>query len=216
LGRIDNQVKVSGFRIELGEVEIAMQQDPGVTAAVAIVREDLPGQKVLVGYFVAADGEDSTQIGLDLRRRLKEQLPDFMVPNSLVAVDAMPLTHNGKVDRKALPQPHAARLDELAATYVAPRNPIEQQIADLWAQVLNLPQVGIYDNFFELGGYSLLGIQVVSRLRQALQVELLMSTLFQLPTVAALAERIETLRWASQGAATAQSDLADDDEEGEL
>jgi amino acid adenylation domain-containing protein len=215
LGRIDNQVKVSGFRIELGEVEIAMQQYPSVTEAVAIAREDLPGQKVLVGYFVTAAGEDPTQIGLDLRRWLKQQLPDFMVPNSLVAVDAMPLTHNGKVDRKALPQPHAARL-ELAATYVAPRSPIEQQIADLWAQVLNLPQVGIHDNFFELGGYSLLGIQVVSRLRQALQVEILMANLFQLPTVAALAERIETLRWASQGAATAQSDLADDDEEGEL
>ncbi len=215
LGRIDNQVKVSGFRIELGEVEIAMQQYPGVTEAVAIARADLPGQKVLVGYFVAAAGEDPTQIGLDLRRWLKQQLPDFMVPNSLVAVDAMPLTHNGKVDRQALPQPNVARL-ELATTYVAPRNPIEQQIADLWAQVLNLPQVGIYDNFFELGGYSLLGIQVVSRLRQALQVEILMSNLFQLPTVAALAERIETLRWANQAAANAQSDLADDDEEGEL
>jgi amino acid adenylation domain-containing protein len=215
LGRIDNQVKVSGFRIELGEVEIAMQQYPGVTEAVAIVREDLPGQKVLVGYFVAATGEDPNQISLDLRRWLKQQLPDFMVPNSLISVDAMPLTHNGKVDRKALPQPHAARL-ELTVTYVAPRSPIEQQIADLWAQVLNLPQVGIYDNFFELGGYSLLGIQVVSRLRQAFQVEILMSNLFQLPTVAALAERIETLRWANQAAATAQSDLADDDEEGEL
>jgi amino acid adenylation domain-containing protein len=215
LGRIDNQVKVSGFRIELGEVEIAMQQYPGVTEAVAIVREDLPGQKVLVGYFVAAAGEDPNQIGLDLRRCLKQQLPDFMVPNSLLAVDAMPLTHNGKVDRKALPRPNAARL-ELAATYVAPRSPIEQQIADFWAQVLNLPQVGIYENFFELGGYSLLGIQVVSRLRQTFQVEILMSNLFQLPTVAALAERIETLRWANQAAATAQSDLADDDEEGEL
>ncbi len=214
LGRIDNQVKVSGFRIELGEVEIAMQQYPDVTEAMAIVREDLPGQKVLVGYFVAAEG-DSTQIGLDLRRWLKQQLPDFMVPTSLVAVAAMPLNHNGKVDRQALPQPQIDRL-ELAATYIAPRNAIEQQIADLWAQVLNLPQVGIYDNFFELGGYSLLGIQVVSRLRQTLQVEILMSNLFQLPTVAALAERIETLQWMNQAAHMAQSDLADDDEEGEL
>ncbi len=214
-GRIDNQVKVSGFRIELGEIEIALQQCPGIKEAVAIVRSDLPGQKTLVGYFVPAEGEDATQLSLDLRRYLQEQLPDFMVPNTLVSIPSMPLTANGKVDRQALPQPHQARLERLA-TYVAPRTPIEQQIADLWAQVLNLPRVGIDDNFFELGGYSLLGIQVVSRLRQVFQVEILMSTLFQLPTIAALAERVETLLWANQGVAAAHGDLADDDEEGEL
>ncbi|ACC84846.1 non-ribosomal peptide synthetase [Nostoc punctiforme] len=215
LGRIDNQVKVSGFRIELGEIEIALLQYPAVKEAVVIVREDAPGEKVLVGYFVAETGQDSPQIISELRRFLKQQLPEYMVPKIFMALEALPLNANGKVDRRALPKPDSLR-PELEANYVAPRTPIEQQIADIWTQVLNVRQVGIYDNFFELGGYSLLGIQVVSRLRQALQVEILMSNLFELPTVADLAERVETLRWATQGVQAADSETADDYEEGEL
>ncbi|BAY30102.1 amino acid adenylation domain-containing protein [Nostoc carneum NIES-2107] len=215
LGRIDNQVKVSGFRIELGEIEIALLQSPLVKEAVVIVREDSPGEKLLVGYFVAETNEDSSQIISELRRFLKQQLPEYMVPKIFVALEALPLNANGKVDRRALPKPDAYS-PELEANYVAPRTPIEQQIADIWTQVLNVKQVGIYDNFFELGGYSLLGIQVISRLRQALQVEILMSNLFELPTVADLAERVETLRWATQGIQAAESHSADDYEEGEL
>ncbi|MBD2166912.1 amino acid adenylation domain-containing protein [Calothrix membranacea FACHB-236] len=215
LGRIDNQVKVSGFRIELGEIEIALLQSPLVKEAVVIVREDSPGEKLLVGYFVAETNEDSSQIISELRRFLKQQLPEYMVPKIFVALEALPLNANGKVDRRALPKPDAYS-PELEANYVAPRTPIEQQIADIWTQVLNVKQVGIYDNFFELGGYSLLGIQVISRLRQALQVEILMSNLFELPTVADLAERVETLRWATQGIQAAENDSADDYEEGEL
>ncbi|MBD2339549.1 amino acid adenylation domain-containing protein [Calothrix sp. FACHB-156] len=215
LGRIDNQVKVSGFRIELGEIEIALLQSPLVKEAVVIVREDSPGEKVLVGYFVAETNEDSLQIISELRRFLKQHLPEYMVPKIFVALEALPLNANGKVDRRALPKPEAYS-PELEANYVAPRTPIEQQIADIWTQVLNVKRVGIYDNFFELGGYSLLGIQVVSRLRQALQVEILMSNLFELPTVADLAERVETLRWATQGIQAAESHSADDYEEGEL
>ncbi|MEH1765141.1 MAG: amino acid adenylation domain-containing protein [Nostoc sp.] len=215
LGRIDYQVKLRGFRIELGEIETALLQHSEVKEAVVIVREDTPNETSLVGYIVAETGQDSLQVISQLRRFLKQQLPDFMVPTIFMALKAMPLTPNGKVDRKALPKPDASR-PELEANYVAPRTPIEQQIADIWTQVLNVRQVGIYDNFFELGGYSLLGIQVVSRLRQALQAEILMSNLFELPTVAELAERVETLRWATQGIQAADSETADDYEEGEL
>lgn len=215
LGRIDYQVKLRGFRIELGEIETALLQHPVVKEAVVIIREDTPNENSLVGYIVAETGEDSLQVILQLRRFLKQQLPDFIVPTIFMALEAMPLTPNGKVDRKALPEPDASR-PELEANYVAPRTPIEQEIADIWTQVLNLKRVGIYDNFFELGGYSLLAIQVVSRVRQALQVEILMSNLFELPTVADLAERVETLRWATQDVQAAESETADDYEEGEL
>jgi len=215
LGRIDYQVKLRGFRIELGEIETALLQHPVVKEAVVIIREDTPNENSLVGYIVAETGEDSLQVILQLRQFLKQQLPDFMVPTIFMALEAMPLTPNGKVDRKALPEPDASR-PELEANYVAPRTPIEQEIADIWTQVLNLKRVGIYDNFFELGGYSLLAIQVVSRVRQALQVEILMSNLFELPTVADLAERVETLRWATQDVQAAESETADDYEEGEL
>ncbi|MEH1778655.1 MAG: amino acid adenylation domain-containing protein [Nostoc sp.] len=215
LGRIDYQVKLRGFRIELGEIETALLQHSEVKEAVVIIREDTPNENSLVGYIVAETGQDSLQVISQLRRFLKQQLPDFMVPTIFMALEAMPLTPNGKVDRKALPKPDASR-PELEANYIAPRTPIEQQIADIWTQVLNVKQVGIYDNFFELGGYSLLGIQVVSRVRQALQAEILMSNLFELPTVADLAERVETLRWATQGVHAAESETADDYEEGEL
>lgn len=215
LGRIDYQIKLRGLRIELGEIETALLQHPGVKEGVVIVREDTSNENNLVGYIVAETGQDSLQMISQLRRFLKQQLPDFMVPTIFMALEAMPLTPNGKVDRKALPEPDASR-PELEANYVAPRTPIEQQIADIWMQVLNVKRVGIYDNFFELGGYSLVGIQVVSRVRQALQVEILMSNLFELPTVADLAERVETLRWATQGIQAAESETADDYEEGEL
>ena len=215
LGRIDYQIKLRGFRIELGEIETALLQHPGVKEGVVIVREDTSNENNLVGYIVAETGQDSLQVISQLRRFLKQQLPDFMVPTIFIALEAMPLTPNGKVDRKALPEPDASR-PELEANYVAPRTPIEQQIADIWMQVLNVKRVGIYDNFFELGGYSLVGIQVVSRVRQALQVEILMSNLFELPTVADLAERVETLRWATQGIQAAEGETADDYEEGEL
>ncbi|MEH2398834.1 MAG: amino acid adenylation domain-containing protein [Nostoc sp.] len=215
LGRIDYQIKLRGFRIELGEIETVLLQHPGVKEGVVIVREDTSNENNLVGYIVAETGQDSLQVISQLRRFLKQQLPDFMVPTIFMALEAMPLTPNGKVDRKALPEPDASR-PELEANYVAPRTPIEQQIADIWMQVLNVKRVGIYDNFFELGGYSLVGIQVVSRVRQALQVEILMSNLFELPTVADLAQRVETLRWATQGIQAAEGETADDYEEGEL
>jgi amino acid adenylation domain-containing protein len=217
LGRIDHQVKVRGYRIELGEIEATLLQHQAVEEAAVIVREDQPGERVLVSYFVPTTGtvEDAYQAIPELRQFLKSRLPDFMVPPLFMPLAAMPLTPNGKVDRKALPKPDAIRR-ELEANYIAPRNELEQQIADIWTQILNLEKVGIHDNFFELGGYSLLAIQVVSRLRQALQVEILLPILFEVPTVADLARRIETMRWALKGAQAAQTNSTDDYEEGEL
>ncbi len=215
LQRIDNQVKVRGFRIELGEIETLLAQHPAIVEAVVIVREDSPDERRLVGYFVPQPSfvqPDDQPLIPQLRRSLKEKLPDYMVPTTFMALEAMPLTPNGKVDRKALPIPDSAR-PELEDQYVAPRTEIEQQIAEIWGQVLNLEQIGIHDNFFELGGYSLLAIQIVSRLRKVLQVEIPLPSLFEVPTVADLANRIETIRWAMQ---TPQTNLVGDYEEGEL
>jgi amino acid adenylation domain-containing protein len=218
LGRIDYQVKVRGFRIELGEIEANLLKHSLFKDVVVIVREDTPGEKVLVAYGVPADGtvDDAYPVIADVRQFLKARMPDFMVPSIFMVLDAMPLTPNGKVDRNALPKPDSVRR-ELAANYVAPRTPIEQQVADIWSQVLKLDRVGIHDNFFELGGYSLLAIQIVSRLRPVLQVEIPLPMLFQLPTIAALAEQVETLRWATQGAPSGLMNASNDDyEEGDI
>lgn len=215
LGRVDYQVKVRGFRIELGEIEAVLTQHPDVKEAVVIVREDQPGEKVLCGYFVPNAGIDPKQYDRlpDVREFLRSQLPDYMVPTQFMVLDALPLTPNGKVDRRALPQPDIA--SQIVRNYVAPRTEVERQIADIWAEVLNLEQVGIHDNFFDLGGYSLLAVQIVARLRQGLNVEILLPQLFELPTIAELAKRIESLRWAAQEVPVSE-DADDDYEEGEL
>ncbi|MFN6483357.1 MULTISPECIES: amino acid adenylation domain-containing protein [unclassified Nostoc] len=158
---------------------------------------------------------ENNQLIPQLRQFLKEKLPNYMVPTTFVTLDAMPLTPNGKVDRKALPIPDFAR-PELSESYVAPRTLVEQQIAGIWAQVLNLENIGIHDNFFELGGHSVLAIQVTSRLRQTFQVEIPLFNLFEVPTVADLAERIETLQWAAQNSQASQIETISDYEEGQL
>jgi len=213
LGRIDNQVKIRGFRIEQGEVESTLLQHPTVRETAVIAREDIPGDKRLVAYVVPNPEQTPTIDGL--RRFLKQKLPDYMVPSAFVLLDALPLTPNGKVDRPALPAPDQSRPDQ-SVTFVAPRSPIEQQLADIWAEVLRLEQVGIHDNFFELGGHSLLATQVISRLRQAFGVELPVRTLFEAPTVADLGARLETVRWAVQELQAHESDTMGDYEEGEL
>ncbi|MER7991211.1 amino acid adenylation domain-containing protein [Streptomyces noursei] len=158
-GRADDQVKVRGFRIELGEVERALASHPAVGQAVVVAREDQPGVKRLVGYVVA-EGVTSA----DLREHVGRSLPEYMVPAICVVLDALPVTANGKVDRRALPEPD---LSALLRDYVAPRTEVERVVADVWAQVLGVERVGVRDNFFELGGDSILSIQVVSRLRRA-------------------------------------------------
>ncbi|MET0399653.1 MAG: amino acid adenylation domain-containing protein [Longimicrobiaceae bacterium] len=192
LGRTDTQVKVRGFRIEPGEVEAALAADPAVREAVVLVREDVPGEKRLVGYVVpAADGVRAAE----LRERLSARLPEHMVPSALVVLDGFPLSPNGKVDRRALPAPEAAG----SAEHVAPRTPTEEILAGIWADVLRLERVGVHDDFFALGGHSLLATRVASRVGEALGTEMPLRLLFEHPTLAGLAERVDALRGEGAG-----------------
>ncbi|HEY9874102.1 MAG TPA: amino acid adenylation domain-containing protein, partial [Candidatus Obscuribacterales bacterium] len=186
VGRIDHQVKVRGFRIELGEIEAILSQHPEVQQVVVIAREDNPGDKRIVAYIVSNVEALSTT---SLRGFLKEKLPEYMIPSAFVLLEALPLTPNGKIDRRALPAPDTSRCD-IDSNVVAPRNPTEEVIADIWTQVLGVQQVGIDDNFFELGGHSLLATQVVSRLRKAFGVELPLRYLFESPSIASLSDRL--------------------------
>ncbi len=180
LGRVDTQVKIRGFRIEPGEIEAALEAHPDVREAVVLVREDVPGERRLVAYVVGAPA------GLDLRAYLAERLPPFMLPSAVVMLDALPLTANGKTDRRALPAPELA-----ADAYVAPRTPVEEVLAGIWEEVLRVERVGADDDFFQLGGHSLLATRVISRVRTALSVEVPLRALFEAPTVAGLAARVE-------------------------
>ncbi|WTG79236.1 amino acid adenylation domain-containing protein [Streptomyces sp. NBC_01563] len=186
IGRADDQVKIRGFRIELGEIETALSAHPGIAQATAIVRTDQPGEKRLVGYAVPTEG--TTLDPTDIRRTLADTLPEYMIPSAVVVLDRLPLTSNGKLDRKALPTPDFAA----AVDGRAPRTPREELLCDLFAEVLGLPHVGIDDNFFDLGGHSLLATRLISRIRTALRAEIPLRTLFDAPTVAALAERSDT------------------------
>ncbi len=184
LGRIDQQVKIRGLRIELGEIEACLLAQAGVGEAAVVARESAYG-KQLVGYVTGVD--DSQLEGLKVQ--LRRDLPDYMVPAQLVALPRMPLTPNGKLDRKALPAP-----DWQPREYVAPRTETEQVLAGIWAEVLGLSQVGVTDNFFELGGHSLLATQVFSRLQAALQVSLSLRQVFEVATIAELADLVEAAR----------------------
>jgi fengycin family lipopeptide synthetase B len=188
LGRIDQQVKIRGFRVELGEIEAALTTHADIREAVVLVREDTPSEKRLVAYLVTAPGV-APSIS-ELREFLKQKLPEYMTPAAFVMLDALPLTENGKLDRRALPAPEAARPD-LEEAYVAPRNPREETLAEIWARVLGLERVGIHDNFFELGGDSILSIQIIARANQA-GLRLTPKQVFQCQTVAELAAVAET------------------------
>jgi len=181
LGRIDHQVKVRGFRIELGEIEAALAAHPGVGMAVVVMREELPGERRLVAYLVAATA-GSTPPPAELRRYLVERLPEPMVPAAYVELPSLPLSPNGKVDRRALPVPERPP----ASRSAAPRTAAEEVLAEIWADLLKLPQVGTDQNFFELGGDSILSIQVVSRANRA-NLRLTPRLIFQHPTIAELA-----------------------------
>ena len=183
LGRIDCQVKIRGFRIELGEIETVLGQHPDVRETVVLAREDTPGDKRLVAYVVPRDEQVPT--ATELRRFLKQKLPDYMIPSAFVLLEVLPLTPNGKVDRRTLPAPNSVR-PEMEAAFVAPRTSVEEVLAEIWAEVLGLEQVGIYDNFFELGGNSLLSVQIVSKVRQA-GIQLAPKDFIQYQTIAELA-----------------------------
>jgi amino acid adenylation domain-containing protein len=197
LGRLDSQVKLRGYRIELGEVEATLEYHPAIRQAVVVARENTTGDRGLVAYCVPHQG--ALPDIHELRCFLQTKLPDYMVPAAFVVLDALPLTPSGKVDRKALPAPGQAR-PPLFEAFVAPRTPIEELLAGIWASVLGIESVGIYDNFFALGGHSLLAVQVMSRLRKVFQVEVPLRALFDAPTVAGLARGVERARQAVQSA----------------
>ncbi|NNC03637.1 amino acid adenylation domain-containing protein [Corallococcus exiguus] len=186
LGRADFQVKIRGLRIELGEIESSLEKHPTVRQAVVLAREDRPGQKRLVAYVT---GKDAKPEGAALRTYLLERLPEYMVPSNIVVLERMPLSPNGKADRKALPAPESGGADP-SRPFVAPGTAIEQQIAQAWKDLLHVDQVGLDDPFFELGGNSLLALQLHRRLTAELGVTLALTDLFQYPTVRALAARL--------------------------
>jgi amino acid adenylation domain-containing protein len=187
LGRNDLQVKIRGFRIELGEIEGALRRSEGVADCVVVAREDVPGDRRLVVYVVG-----DVEAGV-LREHLRRELPEYMVPVAFVPLERLPLTPSGKLDRKALPAPDFAPAEE---RYVAPRTPTEEVLAGIWAQTLGSERAGVTESFFELGGHSLLATRVISRVRQVFGVEVPLRALFEGPTVAELAERVEEMRRA--------------------
>jgi amino acid adenylation domain-containing protein len=199
LGRIDGQVKLRGFRIELGEVEAILDAHPDVSAAVAIVREDNPGDQRLVAYVVpAAEGAPDVE---QLRRDCKAKLPPFMVPSAFVEVAAFPTTANGKLDRRSLPAPDGSR-PTLEREYEAPETPVEETLAAIWAEVLGVEQIGRHDDFFDLGGHSLLAVKMVSQAQESFDIDLPLHVVFEHSTLRELAAAI----------AAALLEAADDDE----
>jgi len=191
LGRLDAQVKVRGFRIEPGEVEATLAAHPAVREAVVVAREDVPGDLRLVAYVVPEPGAAADPAAL--KAHLRERLPDYMVPGAFVEMERLPLTPSGKVARRALPAPEQTSPE---VGYVAPRTETEALLAGIYAEVLRVERVGAQQSFFDLGGHSLLAVRVISRVRDALGVELTVRALFEAPGVAELAERVEALRQA--------------------
>ena len=190
LGRKDFQLKIRGYRVEAAEIEMALLEHAGIKEAVVVVREDRTGDpplqtnRRLVAYFVPS-GPDVPTV-TQLRRFLSEAISDYMIPSAFVALDALPLAPNGKVDRSALPPPDRSR-PKLDTPFVAPRTPVEEVLVDIWAGVLRRDRVGIYDNFFDLGGHSLLATQIISRVITTLRVKVPLQSLFQSPNVADMA-----------------------------
>jgi acyl-coenzyme A synthetase/AMP-(fatty) acid ligase/acyl carrier protein len=187
LGRKDFQVKIRGHRVEVGEIETALLDLEMIKEAVVVAQADGSGDQRLVAYVVPHHRPGPTVNAL--RRALKEKLPDYMTPAAFVLLDALPLTPNRKVDRRALPAPDHTR-PELGNPFVAPRSAIEETLANIWAHVLGLKQVGVHDNFFELGGHSLSATQVISRVLETYNIELSMRSFFEAATVAAMADAI--------------------------
>jgi amino acid adenylation domain-containing protein len=196
LGRLDHQVKVRGFRVELPEVEAVLRRHPAVRQAVVTATTDNGAATRLAGYYVPATGQRPTPD--DVRRYLAEQLPEYMVPATLTPLDGLPLTANGKVDYRALPDPQT---NGAAATkpYAAPRDAVEEQLVAIWKEVLGVERVGVSDDFFDLGGHSLLATQVVSRIRGALGVQLPLRAIFESPTVAGLADAVRQYEKEQKG-----------------
>jgi len=203
LGRNDNQVKIRGFRIELGEIEARLAEHPEVREAVVLAREDTAGEKRLVAYVVPErESEESNngsgRVGLqmsELREHLLGKLPEYMAPTAYVQLKRIPLTPNGKIDRKSLPEPDK---DIREQEYVGPQDTTQETLCRLWEEVLRRERVGIHDNFFMIGGHSLLAVQVISRIKSAFAIEMPLSVIFVAPTVARMAKEIAALNGHEQ------------------
>ena len=202
MGRKDFQVKLRGLRIELGEIESALRQQEGIQDSLTLVMDER-----LVSYVIAGDIDETA-----LRNRLRSYLPDYMLPAMIIPLAEWPLTPNGKVDRKALPSPD----NKPAVEYVAPRNDIEERLAGIWSDVLGIERVGVFDNFFDLGGHSLLAARAVSKFRNEFDVEVPLRALFELHTVADIAEYLQTLMWASESAEKAREEPAEGEDTGRI
>jgi len=188
LGRLDHQVKVRGFRIELGEIETVLSQHHSIKECVVIVREDY-GEKRIVAYVATEQGIEVTNE--ELRNHLRSRLPDYMAPQAIIKLAAIPLTKNGKVDRRALPAPDS-RARDLTTEYVAPATPVEEMVAAIWSGLFGIERISVDDNFFELGGHSLLATQVLARVEEVLSVKLPLRDFFEATTIRTLARVIES------------------------
>jgi amino acid adenylation domain-containing protein len=209
MGRRDEQVKIHGHRIELGEIETAFARHDGVSEVAVVAREDRPGERRLVAYVVPRDGAQHQTS--ELKKFVSASLPAYMVPTLIVSMDALPLTANGKLDRRALPEPRDRQVDHVM---VEPRNELEAAIARLWADLLQIETMGVTDSFFELGGDSLLAMRAISRLRDELHVELSLADFFEDPTIAGWVERVDVVRWLQESQEL--SAVESDEEEFEL
>jgi acyl carrier protein len=186
IGRADNQVKIRGYRIELGEIEAALNEHESVKQSVVAASDDERGGKRLLGYVVGEEGATAAE----LKRHLRERLPEYMVPEAILKLDEMPVTASGKIDRKRLPSPPDAVRD-VEAEYVAARTPVEEIVVGIYEEVLKLDRVGIHDSFFEMGGHSLLATQIVSRVKNTFGVAIEVRNIFEGPTAEALGRVIE-------------------------
>jgi len=193
LGRNDHQVKIRGYRIELGEIEAQLARHRAVKEAVAVVRENLSGERYVVAYVTPC--EQSAPSAEGLIAHLRALLPEHMVPNAFVVLDRLPLTPNGKLDRRALPAPE--RDAYVSRQYESPRTDVEQILAETWQELLPVERIGRQDNFFELGGHSLLAMQVMVRIRSSLSIDVPISALFKFPTLDEFSAHVEDVRQAS-------------------
>ena len=200
LGRKDDQVKIRGYRVEVDEIEMVLIEHPAIKEAVVVAQADQRGDQRLVAYLVPNTQPAPTITGM--RHFLAERLASYMIPSAFVTLDALPLAPNGKVNRRALPEPGSAR-PELEVAFVAPRTPAEALLAEIWSEVLGLDHVGVDDRFLEFGGNSLLATQIISRIINRFQVELPLRSLFEAPTVASMAVAITQ----NQAKQAAQEDL---------
>jgi acyl-coenzyme A synthetase/AMP-(fatty) acid ligase/acyl carrier protein len=192
LGRADNQVKIRGFRIELGEIETALRQHPAIEESIVVAHQETNGSKRLVAYVVTGPADQALNVE-ELQSFLRGRLPEYMLPSAFTVLPQLPLTPNGKINRAALPAPSYG-LGSSTSEFVAPRTAAEESVAKLWCEVLDLESVSVNESFFDLGGHSLLATQVVSRLRREFGIDLPVRSVFESPTIAALARVIEVAR----------------------